>query len=50
MHIYFIRYVTAGSGMSLFSGEIEGEKRHRKGINYIRDELKAMSNVDEEEE
>lgn len=26
------------------------KKRHRKGINYIRDELKAMSNVDEEEE
>lgn len=39
----------AGRGMSLFSGEIE-KKRHRKGINYIRDELKAMSNVDEEEE
>lgn len=48
MQIYFIRYVIAGRGISLFSEEIE-KKRHRKGINYIRDELKARSNVDEEE-
>lgn len=41
----------AGRGMSLFSGEIEGGKKDtEKELNYIRDELKAMSNVDEEEE
>jgi len=40
---FFIKYVIAGRGMDLFSGDIDY-------IYYIRDELKAMSNVDEEEE
>jgi len=43
LSFFFIKYVIAGRGMDLFSGDIDY-------IYYIRDELKAVSNVDEEEE